>query len=384
MPLPSEAFNAPELQELWAMAQETRAVFLNEVKATAEALGTTLDELVDWLTTEGITILPEETEDGEEDAAFLAEPPLEEDEGIEDRDMFEEIEEGDMNEEPLADTALSDPLQVLFQSLRWTRFLTPEEEIALAQRVQQGDLQAREQLIEANLRLVLSIAAEFAKRMVVPLEDLVQEGCLGLIRAVDRYDWRKGVRFSSYAVWWIRQSIVRAVAEHSRIIRLPFHLVEILAQVVATTQRLTQELGRAPTTDELANATGLPAERIEEVLLILPAPLSLETPVDEEEAMVLEDVVPDSQSASPEAAYWRMYAREQLRALLAESLSEREWEVIKLRFGLLDGRSYTLDEISRILKITREGVRHIEERALAKLRRPHYRKLLQQLNELFA
>jgi len=378
MPLPSNAFDVPEIQELWATAQETKAVFLSDVKATAEAVGAPIEELVEWLNEEGITILSDEADESETQL-------LTETEEVEETSEFdEEREEWELAKAEETDTALTNPLEVLFRSLKWTRLLTPEEEIALFQKMHQGDDKAREQLIEANLRLVLSIASQFAQKSVVPLEDLVQEGCLGLIRAVDKFDWRRGTRFSTYAVWWIRQYIVRAIAEHSRFIHLPFHLVESLAQLVAVTQRLTQELGRQPSNQEVADALGLPVERVEEMMALLSPPLSLEAPVDEEEELVLEDIIPDPNTISPEDAYYRAYAREQIRAILAESLTEREWEVIKLRYGLLDGRTYTLDEIGQMLKISGEAVRRIEQRALEKLRRPRYRKLLERLSELLA
>jgi RNA polymerase primary sigma factor len=377
MPLPSNAFDVPEIQELWATAQETKAVFLSEVKATAEATGAPIEELVEWLTEEGITVLSDDFDESE--SRLLTETE-------EIKEAFEVDEEGEWEiaKAEGTDTALANPLEVLFSSLKWTRLLTPEEEVALFKRMQQGDDKAREQLIEANLRLVLSIASQFAQKSVVPLEDLVQEGCLGLIRAVDKFDWRRGTRFSTYAVWWIRQYIVRAIAEHSRFIHLPFHLVESLAQLVAVTQRLTQELGRQPSDQEVADVLGLPVERVEEMMALLSPPLSLEAPVDEEEELVLEDIIPDPKAISPEDAYHQAYAREQIRAILAESLTEREWEVIKLRYGLLDGRTYTLDEIGLMLKISGEAVRRIEQRALEKLRRPRYRKLLERLSELLA
>ncbi|MCX7642689.1 MAG: sigma-70 family RNA polymerase sigma factor [Armatimonadetes bacterium] len=377
MPLPSDAFHLPELQELWATAQETKAVFLTDVKATAEAIGASLEELVEWLNEEGIVVLTDdEDSDVSELKSDLAQETFESD-GEEEWEVANlEVEE--------TDTALLNPLQVLFRSLRWTRLLTPEEEVALFQKMHQGDMEAREQIIESNLRLVLSIASQFAQKSIVPLEDLVQEGCLGLIRAVDKFDWRKGNRFSTYAVWWIRQYIVRAIAEHSRFIHLPFHLVETLAQFVAVSQRLAQELGRQPSNQEIADALGMPVEKVEELSVLLTPPLSLDMPVDEEEELVLEDIVPDPNAVSPEDAYFRAYARERIKAILAETLTEREWEVIKLRYGLLDGRTYTLDEIGRMLKISGEAVRHIEQRALSKLRRPRYRKLLERLSELLA
>ncbi|MFN4179320.1 MAG: RNA polymerase sigma factor RpoD/SigA [Armatimonadota bacterium] len=377
MPLPSDAFSVPELQELWATAQETKAVFLTDVKATAEAIGTTLEELVEWLNEEGIMVLSDDESDDVAEFETALSQEVSEDE--------DESEWGlEKSETDETDTALLNPLQVLFKSLRWTRLLTPEEEIALFQKMHQGDAEARDQIIEANLRLVLSIASQFAQKSIVPLEDLVQEGCLGLIRAVDKFDWRRGNRFSTYAVWWIRQYIVRAIAEHTRFIHLPFHLVETLAQFVATTQRLAQELGRQPSNQEVADALGMPVERVEELTVLLSPPLSLDTPVNQEEELLLEDIVPDPNAVSPEDAYFKAYAREQIKAVLAEALTEREWEVIRLRYGLLDGKIYTLDEIGRMLKISGEAVRHIEQRALAKLRRPRYRKLLERLSELLA
>lgn len=377
MPLPSDAFSVPELQELWATAQETKAVFLTDVKATAEAIGTTLEELVEWLSEEGIMVLS----DDESDEAAEFETALSQEVSEDEEESEWGLEKSEMEE---TDTALLNPLQVLFKSLRWTRLLTPEEEIALFQKMHQGDAEARDQIIEANLRLVLSIASQFAQKSIVPLEDLVQEGCLGLIRAVDKFDWKKGNRFSTYAVWWIRQYIVRAIAEHTRFIHLPFHLVETLAQFVATTQRLAQELGRQPSNQEIADALGMSVERVEELTVLLSPPLSLDTPVDQEEELILEDIVPDPNAVSPEDAYFKTYAREQIKAVLAEALTEREWEVIRLRYGLLDGKIYTLDEIGRMLKISGEAVRHIEQRALSKLRRPRYRKMLERLSELLA
>jgi RNA polymerase primary sigma factor len=377
MPLPPEAFDHPELQVLWAMAQETRAVFFNDVKAAAEAVGESVETVMEWLHDEGVTVLGDPDTAADEEGATDEERDDAAWDGWDEPADTEPVEDGEKESIPSS-------LQVLFQSLRWKRALSVHEESALIRRVRAGDMEAREQLIEGNLRLVVSVAMEFAKRSLIPLEDLVQEGCLGLIRAVDRYDWRKGMRFSSYAVWWIRQYIVRAIAEQSRLIHVPFHLVESLAQVMAATQRLTQELGRAPTTAELAEATGLTPEKVDELLALTPTHMSLDTPIDDEEQLVLEDTIPDPNMASPEDAYWRAYARERLRAFLEAHLTEREWQVLQLRFGLTGDRTYTLDEIGRMLKITGEAVRQIERRALEKLRHPRYRRMLERLAELMA
>ncbi len=374
MPIPSGAFDRPELQTLWAMAQETKAVLFSDVKAAAESSGVPVEEVAEWLQEEGILVLPEsdaDTEDADEELMGRDDEPTD-DLAAESAD-----EEGYRQRDGIPSS-----IEVLFRSLRWKTPLTPDEEIRLFHCVRQGDMEARERLIESNLRLVMSVALEFANRSVVPLEDLVQEGCLGLIRAVDRYDWQRGTRFSTYAVWWIRQYIVRAIAEQSRLIHLPFHLVETLSQVMAVAQRLTQELGRTPTPAEIAEETGLSPEKVEELQALVPAPLSLDLPVDEEEQLLLEDILPDPNMPSPEDAYWRNYARERLRAFLEAHLNEREWQVLQLRFGLLDGRTYTLDEIGQMFKITGEAVRHIEQRALEKLR--GHQKLLERLAELMA
>lgn len=375
MPLPSDAFDHPELQALWAMAQETKAVFFSDVKAAAETIGMPVEEVADWLQEEGILVLPESAERDDAEEA-LSEPDAE----LEDDFLAEDTEEEGYRSS--GGGSLPSSIEVLFRSLRWKTPLTHDEEIHLFHRIHQGDMEARERLIESNLRLVISVALDFAHRSVVPLEDLVQEGCLGLIRAVDRYDWRKGTRFSTYAVWWIRQYIVRAIAEQSRLVHLPFHLVEALSQVMAATQRLTQALGRPPTPMEIAEATGLTADKVEELQALTPTMVSLDTPVDDEEQLVLEDILPDPDAISPEDAYWRSVARERLRAFLESHLNEREWQVLQMRFGLLDGRVYTLDEIGQALKITGEAVRQIERRALEKLR--HHRKLLERLAELMA
>lgn len=369
-----EDFNDPELQELWATAQERGSIFLGEVKERAKATGASLQEVLEWLESEGIIVVSEETDEFE---TFTTQQPV----LSEEEDVVGKAIEDATEETP--ETGLGSSLRVLFRSLRYRESLSPKEEMALAQRAKEGDLSAREQLIEINIPVVLRIASEFSKLTAAPLEDLVQEGCIGLIKALDRYDWSRGVQLGTYAFWWIRQSIIRAVAEYTRLIHTPLYMIDALSQLMPAFQRLTRNLGREPTVEELASETGIPISRIEEALKIVPKPISLETPVDADEEMVLEDIVPDMKTLSPEDACWRSIARKHLRALL-ECLSEREREILKLRLGFVDGRPYTLKEISRILKITGEGVRHIEKKALAKLRRPRYQRLLQQLNELLS
>lgn len=357
----------PELSDLWASAQETNEVPLGEVEAVAKATGIPLEDLVEWLVSEGITVTRDE-----------GEVPLTEERG-EGAKVSEEEGEESLGPEELP----SNPLQVLLRSLRYAHPLTPDEEVALAQRMERGDEKAREQLIESSIPLVITIARKFASRTTVPLEDLVQEGCLGLIKAVDRFDWRKGVRFTTYATWWIRHAIARVVAEQSRFIRIPYTILEVFVAVLRASRRLTQELKREPTPEEIAEDINLPPEQVKEVLQLTEEPLPLSVPVGEEEDTLLEDLIPDPNVASPEETFWRSLAKEHLQEIL-NLLSFREREVIKLRYGFVDGKIHTYNEIGQILKLSREAVRRIERRALQKLRDPRLRRLLERLNEMMS
>jgi RNA polymerase primary sigma factor len=275
--------------------------------------------------------------------------------------------------------SIDDPVRMYLKEIGKVALLTQPQEIALAQRMEKGDEEAKRRLIEANLRLVVSIAKKYVGRGMLFL-DLIQEGNLGLIRAVEKFDWRKGFKFSTYATWWIRQAITRALADQARTIRSPVHMVETINKLVRVSRQLLQELGREPTAEEIAEAMDLPVERVREINKIAQEPISLETPIGEEEDSHLGDFIEDHDALAPaEAASFTML-KEQLESVL-ESLSPRERKVLKLRFGLDDGRPRTLEEVGREFGVTRERIRQIEAKALRKLRHPSRSKRLKDFIE---
>jgi RNA polymerase primary sigma factor len=275
--------------------------------------------------------------------------------------------------------AIDDPVRMYLKEIGKVPLLTQAQEVALAQRMEKGDEEAKRKLIEANLRLVVSIAKKYVGRGMLFL-DLIQEGNLGLIRAVEKFDWRKGYKFSTYATWWIRQAITRALADQARTIRIPVHMVETINKLVRISRQLLQELGREPTAEEIAEAMGLPVERVREINKIAQEPISLETPIGEEEDSHLGDFIEDHDALAPaEAASFTML-KEQLESVL-ETLSPRERKVLKLRFGLDDGRPRTLEEVGREFGVTRERIRQIEAKALRKLRHPTRSKRLKDFIE---
>lgn len=293
-----------------------------------------------------------------------------------DEDLFAENISGDnesLTEEEIftADecfTDLGDPIRLYLKEIGKIPLLLPDDEIRLAKRMQEGDEYAGRQLAEANLRLVVSIAKKYTGRGM-PLLDLIQEGNLGLIRAVEKYDYRKGFKFSTYATWWIRQAITRALADQARTIRIPVHMVETLNKMMHASRQLTQELGRQPTTEEIAERLEVAPERVEELRRIAQEPVSLETPVGEEEDSHLGDFIQDENVAIPADQAAFQVLQEQLEEALA-TLTERERLVLKLRFGLIDGRAHTLEEVGQEFNVTRERIRQIESKALRKLRHP--------------
>jgi RNA polymerase primary sigma factor len=319
----------------------------------------------------------------------------------------EEVDEEGLWEEELeAELDSDDLLSLYLKEVGRIPLLTPEEEVELARRIErgraaerrlaQGGLSpeerrrleeivadgraAQEHLILANTRLVISVAKKYAGRGL-PLSDLIQEGNIGLIRAVKKFDWRRGHKFSTYATWWIRQAVTRAIADQSRTIRVPVHMGDQINKLMRLQQQLAQELGREPTPEELAEAMGIPRARAEQLLQMARQPLSLETPTDDEEESVLGDFIEDRGTASPAEAVSQQMLREILHEALA-TLSPREARILQLRYGLADGRSYTLEEVGRKLGVTRERVRQIEAQALARLRHPTYaRKLREFLRE---
>ena len=264
--------------------------------------------------------------------------------------------------------ALDDPVRMYLKEIGRVPLLTAEEEIALARRMEAGDETARHRLEEANLRLVVSIAKRYVGRGMLFL-DLIQEGNLGLLKAVEKFDYSKGYKFSTYATWWIRQAITRAIADQARTIRIPVHMVETINKYIRISRQLLQELGRDPTPEEIAKHMGLSAPRVREIMKIAQEPVSLETPIGEEEDSHLGDFIEDEAALDPADAASMMLLKEQIADVL-KTLAPREAEVLRLRFGLEDGRSRTLEEVGQSFGVTRERIRQIEAKALRKLRHP--------------
>jgi len=269
---------------------------------------------------------------------------------------------------------VDDPVRMYLKEIGKVSLLTAEEEVELAKKIEEGDESAKKRLAEANLRLVVSIAKRYVGRGMSFL-DLIQEGNLGLIKAVEKFNYEKGFKFSTYATWWIRQAITRAIADQARTIRIPVHMVETINKVSRTSRQLLQELGREPLPEEIAEVMGVSAERVREVMKISQDPVSLEAPIGEEEDSHLGDFIQDDQVAMPADAATQTVLKEQLEEVL-ETLTEREQKVLKLRFGLEDGRARTLEEVGKEFDVTRERIRQIEAKALRKLRHPSRSKKL--------
>ncbi|HEX2916462.1 MAG TPA: RNA polymerase sigma factor RpoD [Chloroflexia bacterium] len=270
--------------------------------------------------------------------------------------------------------SIDDPVRMYLREIGRVPLLSAAQEVSLAQRMEMGDEEARRHLTEANLRLVVSVAKKYIGRGM-SLLDLIQEGNIGLIRAVEKFDYRKGYKFSTYATWWIRQAITRAIADQARTIRIPVHMVETINRLIRTSRRLVQELGRDPTSDEIAREMGLPPEKVREIQKISQEPVSLETPIGEEEDSHLGDFIEDQKALAPADAASHQLLKEQVEDVL-DSLTQRERRVLQLRFGLDDGRSRTLEEVGREFGVTRERIRQIEAKALRKLRHPSRSKKL--------
>ncbi|MDD4816084.1 MAG: RNA polymerase sigma factor RpoD [Clostridia bacterium] len=264
---------------------------------------------------------------------------------------------------------VNDPVKVYLKEIGKSPLLTGEEELDLAKRAGEGDLVARSKLSECNLRLVVSIAKRYIGRSNMHFLDLIQEGNMGLLKAVEKFDYTKGFRFSTYATWWIRQSITRAMADQARTIRIPVHMVETIHKLTRTTRTLLQKLGRDPTVSELSEAMGIPEEKVSEIQKIAQEPISLENPVGEEEDSKIADFIEDETIKSPMESVSENMLKEQLFSII-ETLTPREQKVIKMRYGLDDNRTRTLEEVGREFNVTRERIRQIEAKALRKLRHP--------------
>ena len=295
---------------------------------------------------------------------------------IEDLESIEEITEEDIADtEAMVDTfSTDDPVRMYLKEIGKIPLLTPEEETDLAMRMADGDEEAKRRMAEANLRLVVSIAKRYVGRGLLFL-DLIQEGNLGLLKAVDKFDYTKGYKFSTYATWWIRQAITRAIADQARTIRIPVHMVETINKVIRVSRQLLQELGHDPTPNEISAEMGMPVEKVREILKIAQEPVSLETPIGEEEDSHLGDFIPDEGASEPSEAASFTLLKEQLMDVLS-TLTPREEKVLKLRFGIEDGRTRTLEEVGKEFNVTRERIRQIEAKALRKLRHPSRSKKL--------
>ena len=296
---------------------------------------------------------------------------------IDDLILAEEEEEVDMEKIDLSvpdGISIEDPVRMYLKEIGKVPLLSAEEEIDLARRMSEGDESAKKRLAEANLRLVVSIAKRYVGRGMLFL-DLIQEGNLGLIKAVEKFDYQKGFKFSTYATWWIRQAITRAIADQARTIRIPVHMVETINKLIRVSRQLLQEEGREPTPDEIAEEMGISVEKVREILKIAQEPVSLETPIGEEEDSHLGDFIPDDDAPAPAEAASFTLMKEQLLDVL-DTLTPREEKVLRLRFGLDDGHQRTLEEVGREFKVTRERIRQIEAKALRKLRHPSRSKKL--------
>ena len=320
-----------------------------------------MDKIFDFLEASGVDVL-RITENSADDLM------LDDDMDIDGLDDEEEVELDKIDLSVPEGVSIEDPVRMYLKEIVKVPLLSAEEEIELAKKMEQGDENAKKRLAEANLRLVVSIAKRYVGRGMLFL-DLIQEGNLGLIKAVEKFDYRKGYKFSTYATWWIRQAITRAIADQARTIRIPVHMVETINKLIRVSRQLLQELGREPTPEEIAEEMDMPVDRVREILKISQEPVSLETPIGEEEDSHLGDFIQDDNVPVPADAAAFTLLKEQLVEVLG-TLTEREQKVLRLRFGLDDGRARTLEEVGKEFNVTRERIRQIEAKALRKLRHP--------------
>ncbi len=358
-----------KLQQLLERSMKTKKVASKDLIDTLDSIDADeqqTDMIYDALEAAGIEIdisdvvemltKPEEMLPSEEDIRLVEEEKL-------------------VNTEEISDSmSVNDPVRMYLKEIGKIPLLTPEEEQALAKRMAEGDEAAHQKMVEANLRLAVSIAKRYVGRGL-PLLDLIQEGNLGLIKAAEKFDYTKGYKFSTYATWWIRQSISRAIADHARTIRIPVHMVETMNRVSHASHDLVQELGRDPTPSEIAKRLHMSVEKVEEIMRVAQEPISLETPVGEEDDSHLGDFIQDEDAFEPADAASYALLREQLADVL-KTLTPREEKVLRLRYGLTDGKMHTLEEVGDEFQVTRERIRQIEAKALRKLRHPSRSKVL--------
>ncbi len=307
---------------------------------------------------------------------ILERDPSEASEEVE--DIEELLKEG--GPEVYDNTSLKDPIKMYLREIGKIPLLTPSQERELAKKAQEGDIRAREKLITANLRLVVSIAKRYIGRGL-PFLDLIQEGNIGLLKAVEKFDWRKGYKFSTYATWWIRQAITRAIADQARTIRIPVHMVETINKLNKIINEFYKEHGRQPTLEELSTLMDKPVEKIEEIMEAAKEILSLESPIGDDDGTTIGESVPDESVTSPKKEAMRMLIKEEVERIL-DTLGPREAMVLKMRYGLLDGKAKTLEEVGQYFNVTRERIRQIEVKALRKLRHPSRSKYLRMLLKL--
>ena len=335
---------------------EVAAVFSDIPMSTEQ-----MEQIYDYLEAKKIDVL-RVSDDVKDDEIII---DLEEEEEIDLKQVDLSVPEG---------VNVDDPVRMYLKEIGKVQLLSADEEIELAKRILEGDEEAKKRLSEANLRLVVSIAKRYVGRGMLFL-DLIQEGNLGLIKAVEKFDYTKGFKFSTYATWWIRQAITRAIADQARTIRIPVHMVETINRLVRTSRSLLQELGREPSPEEIAKEVDMPVEKVRDILKMSQEPVSLETPIGEEDDSHLGDFIQDDNMPVPAEAAAQTLLREQLDEVL-ETLTEREQKVIRLRFGMEDGRARTLEEVGKEFDVTRERIRQIEAKALRKLRHPSRSKKL--------
>jgi len=332
-----------------------------------------IDDIYQQLGRMGIDVVPEP---GEVEQEIMTKSKVDDDDDIaDDADPDDDAEEeAEVDLSVPEGVGIDDPVRMYLKEIGRVPLLSAEEEIQLAKRMEAGDEEAKRRLAEANLRLVVSIAKRYVGRGMLFL-DLIQEGNLGLIKAVEKFDYTKGYKFSTYATWWIRQAITRAIADQARTIRIPVHMVETINKLIRVSRQLLQELGREPVPEEIAKVMDIPVERVREIMKIAQEPVSLETPIGEEEDSHLGDFIPDEDAPAPAEAASFILLKEQLEEVL-ETLTPREEKVLRLRFGLDDGRTRTLEEVGQEFGVTRERIRQIEAKALRKLRHPSRSKKL--------